>query len=243
MILPDKAYYDTQTKELGNIEASWGGENGLSATFDDGTLYGEPAEANTITAADVTWSDYFRVGDGVTISGCTNEMANNKTAVIVEIEGNKLIFSENCFVISVEKQVDEEGKETEIRNSITETNVKIKREMPELDYICENENRLWGCKGDTIYACKLGDIFNWNVLDGISTSSYATQVGSAGDFTGMCSYLGYVIAFKEEHIYKVYGSKPSNFEVLSSASLGVEAGSSKSLAIAGEVLFTYRALG
>ena len=88
VILPDKAYYDTQTKELGNIEASWGGENGLSATFDDGTLYGEPAEANTITAADVTWSDYFRVGDGVTISGCTNEMANNKTAVIVEIEGN-----------------------------------------------------------------------------------------------------------------------------------------------------------
>lgn len=43
--------------------------------------------------------------------------------------------------------------------------------------------------------------------------------------------------FKEEHIYKVYGDKPSNFQVMGSASLGVEAGSDASIAIAGETLF------
>lgn len=63
------------------------------------------------------------------------------------------------------------------------------------------------------------------------------QVGSAGDFTACFSYLGYAIFFKEEMIYKVYGSAPSNFQVMGSASLGVEAGSSLSLAIAGETLF------
>lgn len=47
----------------------------------------------------------------------------------------------------------------------------------------------------------------------------------------------YPCFFKEEHIYKVYGDKPSNFQVMGSASLGVEAGSDASVAIAGETLF------
>ena len=106
-----------------------------------------------------------------------------------------------------------------------------------MDFLCENENRLWGCKGDTIYASKLGDPFNWNVFDGLSTDSYAVDVGSAGDFTACVSYLGYPVFFKEENIYKVYGDRPSNFQVMGSASLGVEKGSHLSPAIAGEVLF------
>ena len=113
----------------------------------------------------------------------------------------------------------------------------ITRSVPDMDFLCENENRLWGCKEDTIYASKLGDIFNWNVFDGVATDSYSVNVGSAGDFTACCSYLGYPCFFKEEHIYKVYGDKPSNFQVMGSASLGVEAGSDASIAIAGETLF------
>ena len=109
--------------------------------------------------------------------------------------------------------------------------------MPDLDFICENENRLWGCKNDTIYASKLGDIFNWNVYDGVSTDSFTVDVGSTGDFTACASYLGYPCFFKEEHVYKVYGDKPSNFQVMGSASSGVEKGSDRSLAIAGEVMF------
>lgn len=109
--------------------------------------------------------------------------------------------------------------------------------MPELKYLCENENRLWGCTDTTIYASKLGDVFNWNVYDGLDTDAYAVDTGSAGAFTGCVSYLGYPIFFKEEHIYKIYGSVPSNFEVMGSATLGLAAGSAGSLAIAGEVLF------
>lgn len=47
----------------------------------------------------------------------------------------------------------------------------------------------------------------------------------------------YPVFFKEDHIYKVYGSMPSNFEVMGSATLGVADGSAGSLAIAGETLF------
>ena len=67
-----------------------------------------------------------------------------------------------------------------------------------MDFICENENRLWGCKEDTIYSSKLGDPFNWNVFDGLSTDSYAVNVRIDGDFTACCSYLGYPVFFKEE---------------------------------------------
>lgn len=113
----------------------------------------------------------------------------------------------------------------------------LKREVPDMDYICECNNRLWGCKGDTIYASALGDPKNWFKFDGVATDSYSVDVGSAGDFTGCCSYLGYPIFFKEDTIYKVYGSKPSNYEAMNSATLGVASGSHLSLAIAGEVLY------
>lgn len=218
IILPDKAYYNRLTGEFGSMEASWSG----SAKLQDGTYVGESAEANTIYASGASWSSKFKAGDGVTISGCTTHTSNNKTAIIREIDGDYMRFYENCFEIS-------SGGDSET--------IEIKRTVPDMDFICENENRLWGCKNDTIYASKLGDIFNWNVYDGISTDSFTVDVGSAGDFTAAASYLGYPCFFKEEHVYKVYGDKPSNFQVMGSASLGVEKGSDKSLAIAGEVMF------
>lgn len=219
IIMPDMAYYNKLTQEFGSLNASWSG----SATIEDGTYGGETAKANTIYAPAANFTALFKAGDGITISGATQHPANNKTIIVREVEAEKLIFYENSFTIN-------EGGDSE--NALT-----LSRQMPEIDFLCENENRLWGCKGDTIYASKLGDPTNWNVFDGLSTDSYAVQVGSAGDFTACFSYLGYAIFFKEEMIYKVYGSTPSNFQVMGSASLGVEAGSNLSLAIAGETLF------
>ena len=218
IILPDKKMYHTINGTFENIEKTWTG----AATIKDGSYVGEAAKANTIYAQDVNWSEYFKVGDAVTISGAVKHPENNRTPIIREIDGGELRFYENVFVIN-------EGGDAET--------LTIERTMPDLDFICENENRLWGCKGDTIYASKLGDPTNWNVYDGLSTDSYAVNVGSAGDFTACTSYLGYPVFFKEEIIYKVFGDKPSNFQVMSSASLGVERGSAKSIAIAGETLY------
>lgn len=225
IILPDKAYFNTLTGEFGSLESAW---SGTSLTFTNGTLYEEEAECNTLQCAGVDWAEYFRVGDAVTIEGCTKHPENNKTPIIREIDGDKLIFYEYVFTL--------EGDEG--TTAYTETGaLTVKRTVPDLLYLCENENRLWGCDGTTIYASKLGDIFNWNVYDGLETDSYAVDTGSAGSFTGCVSFLGYPVFFKENHIYKVYGSKPSNFQVMGSATLGVAPGSSGSLAVAGETLF------
>ena len=225
VIFPDKVWYNTMTGEFGSLEATWAGS---SLTFTNGKLYEEDAEANCIQASGVNWEDYFKAGDAVTIEGCTKHTENNKTPIIREIDGDKLYFYEYIFTLDGEDGV----------TPYTETgSLSVKRTVPDLLYVCENENRLWGCDKTTIYASKLGDIFNWNVYDGLDTDSYSVDTGSAGSFTGCTSYLGYPIFFKEEHIYKVYGSIPSNFEVMGSATLGVADGSAGSLAIAGEILF------
>lgn len=215
VILPDKKYYNAGTDTFGSLESSWSG----AVTFQDGTLYGEAAAANTIYASGVTWSNYFKEGDAVTISGCATLTANNKTPIIREIDGNNMHFYENVFTNG------------------TESAVTIKRTVPDMDFMCSNENRLWGCNGDTIYASKLGDPFNWNVFDDVSTDSWSVSVGSAGDFTGCVSFLGYAVFFKPGNIYKVYGSIPSNFKMMGGADTGVAEGSDDSLAIAGETLF------
>lgn len=223
LIFPDKCYYNVDTGEFGSMEASWAGG---ALTFRDGELYGEAASANCICCDGVAWEDYFRAGDAVTIDGCTTNPGNNISIIIRAIDGDKLYFYENSFTLGTD------GAEYTETGELT-----IKRSVPDLKFMCENENRLWGCTDTTIYASKLGDIFNWNVYDGLDTDSFAVDTGSAGAFTGCVSYLGYPTFFKEDHIYKVYGSIPSNFEVMGAATLGLAEGSGRSLAIAGEVLF------
>lgn len=223
LILPDKKYYNTETGLFGSIESAW---EGATLSFGNGKLFGEDADANMIYYPDAPWGDLFRVGDGVTISGCTLHPENNQTAIIREIDGDKLYFYENIFVL------DEGGAGyTEVGD------LRIGRDAPDLTYALENENRLWGCTDSTIYASKLGDIFNWSVFDGLASDSWAVDSGSAGKITGCIAYRGYPTFLKEEHVYKMYGTLPSNFEMMGSASLGLMEGSADSMAIAGETLF------
>lgn len=225
VIFPDKCYYDVDLQEFGKMESTWKGQE---LTFENGLYHGESAEANTIRADGVDWSQYFRVGDGVTISGCEAHPGNNKTDIIRDIDGDKLYFYENAFTLDGDLGTD----------AYSETGtLSICRSVPDMDYLWENENRLWGCKGDYVYSCKLGDIFNWNNMDDLADASWSVDTGSPGDFTGCIAFRGYITMFKEGNIYKIYGTLPSNFQLLSSSSMGVAKGSGRSLAVAGETLF------
>lgn len=219
IVLPDKVYYNTFSGEIGTLEKTYSGTAG-QISFSDGTYAGEPAEGCALVTSGTAFA--FNVGDAVTVSGCVTHPENNKTAIIREISTDKktLTFYENTFTTGSEAGA-----------------VTVKREVPDMDFIFSNDNRLWGCKDDTIYCSKLGDPFNWNVFDGVATDSFAVDTGTPGKFTGACSYLGYPMFFKEDQIFKVYGTKPSNYEVIASATLGVADGCGASLAVAGERLF------
>lgn len=163
----------------------------------------------------------FNQFDGVEISGCTNS-SFNKTTVIQEKADDYIVII------------------GDLSSSFTqESGLKLTRKVPDMDYICENGNRLWGCSSANheVYASKLGDPTNWNAFEGISTDSYAATVGSDGDFTGCLSHMGYVLFFKEDTIHKVYGDKPSNFQINTSFPVrGVAKGCEKTACVVNETL-------
>lgn len=176
----------------------------------------------------------FAVGDIVTLSGFSyNEQlkALNKTAQKIIARDNDYIAFTGLFT-TVEATPDDQ--------------VTIERRMPNMDFIIESGNRLWGCRyGEAInkefvneiYASVLGDFKNWTAFEGVSTDAYVASVGTDGPFTGAVAYLGYPMFFKENCIHKVYGNYPSNYQIQTTECRGVEQGSSKSLAIVNEVLY------
>ena len=178
---------------------------------------------STITITGGTFK--FRTGDAVTITGCSTE-ANNKTVIIRGVEDKKLTFYDNTFTA-----VTEAGA------------VTIKREIPDLDFICESGYRLWGTKGNTIYGSKWGDPLNFQVFDGISSDSYYIDVGSDGEFTGCIPYSSHICFFKENTLHKLYGSKPSNYQVVTAQIYGVQNGSERSMCVINETLFYKGVLG
>ena len=193
----------------------------------------------------------FKAYDGVTLSGFPEILDNfNSATVFYNVEEDGL---QSYFVIPgilTPQSVAESDKHITFNssdNSITYTaspsegakNIVAERKIPNMDYVCELDNRLWGCSNENheIYSSKLGDPFNFNCFMNLSTDSYVLTIGSDGDFTGCIAHLGYVLFFKEDCIHKIYGTKPTNYQVTTVALRGLQKGSSKSLCIVDETLF------
>ena len=179
----------------------------------------------------------FSQYDGIHIT-IPDGLTANTAAQLKELNGSAIVYAKDDDFIAVVGILDEE---TTIEEHIT-----VSRKMPVMDFVIENDNRLWGCrygvnsKGEVVnelYACKLGDFKNWNCYMGISTDSYAVSLGSDGQFTGAITHAGYPIFFKENCMHKVYGQIPANFQVQTTACRGVQKWCSRSLAIVNEILY------
>lgn len=168
----------------------------------------------------------FREGDGVTISGAPEGVA--ESSVIFCREDDAIVVS---------------GL---IPAACSGTGLRVSRPVPVMDFVIECGNRLWGCRFGTnaagavvneIYASKLGDFRNWNCFQGVSTDSYVMSLGADGPFTGAIQHMGYPVFFRERCLHKIYGSYPANFRLQTTPCRGVQRGCGGSLAIVGEVLF------
>ena len=274
IIMPDKKYINTANpSDYGSIEASVTTKPEVTFTLCklDGSLYSgvkaqneEPEDPTNMalwldtsnvpnvlkqySTTNMMWVDIattyikieaegiglpFSVGDGVTISGIEDKsLSDLNSSMVIQAKGKDFIV-----VIGI------------LDKQITQTTaIKVERRMPNMDFIVESENRLWGCRYgvalngqvvNEIYASKLGDFKNWNVFNtpSISTDSYVASVGTDGQFTGAITHLGYPIFFKENCMHKVYGNYPANFQIQTTTCRGVQKGCSKSLAIVNEVLY------
>ena len=121
----------------------------------------------------------------------------------------------------------------------SEEPLQCERRVPDLDYLTECDNRVWGCSGseNVIYACKLGDPTNWFSYRNTAADSYAVTVGSDGDFTGAAACMGYVLFFKENTLHKLCGTKPSDFQLSSLRCRGVARHAAESLCVINETLY------
>ena len=223
-IFPDKKYYDTEEKEFGFLDAS------CEVKTTDKVYIKVSSNALTITGA--TFND-FKAGDAVKIEGFTKKASNNLSAILVNASDTMLEFAPDTFSVL---ETDTTYNKTD-KNYKEDGTISITRTAPDLDFVMEYNNRLWGCSGSTIYASKLGDPTNWNYFNGLSMDSYAVDVGSDGDFTGCAATPSHLIFFKDNVLHKLYGSKPSNYQTTDVRADGVQKGCENSLCLINGILY------
>ena len=216
-IFPDKKYYDTVDGELGSLDAYCNVETSdsvyIKVSSNKLIIYGSIFEG-------------FKAGDAVKVEGFTKNIANNLSAILVSASDRELEFAPDTFtVLDGDKIYTEDG------------DISITRTAPDLDFVMEYNNRLWGCSGSTIYASKLGDPTNWNYFNGLSMDSYAVDVGSDGDFTGCAATPSHLVFFKDNVLHKLYGSKPSNYQTMDMKADGVQKGCENSLCLINGILY------
>lgn len=275
IIMPDKKYINTvDTADFGDIEATF--TSSTTVSFELSTISGEvyadtvispdepenpknldywidtssvPNALKQYSATSGMWvtivTTYVKISatgigskfsqyDGVTISGIVNEK-------LKDLNGTMVVWSKGDDYIVVVGLLDEV-----ISQTVAQGAVKVERRMPNMDYLIESGNRIWGCRyGESvngefvneIYASKLGDFRNWNCFMNVSTDSYAASCGTDGSFTGAITFLGSPLFFKENCVHKVFGNYPANFQIQDTACRGVQTGCHESLAIVNETLF------
>lgn len=181
----------------------------------------------------------FNLYDAVDISGVNVDLGTD-----IKIEGSYPIWAKGDDWILITALITN----TATQNCTKENPIVIYRAVPDLDYVVENNNRLWGCRwgsqyGDEsttvneFYSCARGDPKNWRQFLGTPDDSFTVGAGSDGAFTGAAVHGGYVIFFKENTIHKIYGSKPSNYQITDITCRGIMKGSENSACIVNETLY------
>lgn len=165
--------------------------------------------------------DGFSKGDGVVLGGLvTRYLMPNQ---IIEAVGPSEDGHSNWIVV------------TGLANSlgdVTKDALTVERRCPDMDYVVETGNRLWGCyyglgengeQLNEIYACALGDFRNWRKYQGISTDSYTASRGAPGSWTGAAVYHGRPVFFKRDCMDVVYPSSSGAHEISTTECAGVQA--------------------
>lgn len=207
-------------------------DNGLYMYSGDNSRWTTvPTTYVKITVPGSSLSEIFNVGDAVTMNTSVPDI--NEGSIIVSTGDDFLV------VIGMLPGYAVRSQETD-----SSWRLKIERRIPTMDYVCESNNRIWGCyygikNGvlvNEIYASKPGDPKNFYAYGTTADSAYSLSIGSPGAWTGCIEYGGYPTFFKENVIYKIFGRYPSEYQLVTINARGVQQGSAKSLAICGEYL-------
>lgn len=183
--------------------------------------------------------NFIKSGDVITVTQNTD--AGRYSTRIIEgsytvtnVLADTVVFTTSTFAGS------DFGSESEYVNKGTSYwylgDITLSKGVPDMDYLCVSNNRMWGCKEDTVYGSALGDCFSWYRYTDESGAVYL-ETGDAGSFTGCCEYGGYPTFFKQNEMYRVYGNTRSAFSLAKSAEYGIRSDSPHSVCVVNSILF------
>lgn len=177
-----------------------------------------------------------------------SEMGDNLLGLNIFVPGDTVIVTEppggaNEFSFRIDT-ISPDGKTCYASSNVFKAMhfngpIKIERRIPNMDYICEHDNRLYGCSiaDNMIYASAMGDPTNFYAYTGLTTGSETFVVASEGQFTACCPYDGGVMFWKSDKLHKLLGSSPLEYAIYTYNIDGVQQGSHKSLQNINEVLY------
>ena len=231
----DENYYKTNAPNNGDYMLSSLNGKAVLKEYSSATAVWNTVATTYVQLEASFIGDKFEKGDGVTISVKDD---SNIPSIFVNDDGdgrrslNAVIMDKKQNAITITGILDAPV-------TLTGADLIVERKIPEMSYVTECNNRLWGCSkdGQEIYCCKLGDVKNWYVYAGIATDSYAVTIGSDGKFTGAITYQGMPMFFKEDCFVKISVSSTGAHQLKETKCRGVQDGSHKSLCIVNETLY------
>jgi len=179
--------------------------------------------------------------DGITLSGleAVDGTPEKIQAQVAQLNGSYIVYAAGTDYIVVA------GLISATQLALKDQEVHADLKIPDMDYICESNNRLWGCKYglsdgqvvNEIRCTALGDFKNWSRFLGNSQDSYVASVGTDGPFTGAITQRGYPVFFKENVIHRVSGQTPSSFSIQTTVARGVQRDSWRSAVVVAENIY------
>lgn len=152
----------------------------------------------------------FAIGSKVRIVGL-KDSENDAQYTVASVTKKEVEAGKWSIAVSFEENFITNGQQ-----KANEKNVQIWGEgsyIPDFDYICSKDNRLWGCcnSNRTIYASALGDPTDFWTFEGDTLDAYQVAVASANKFTGIIALNSQIAIMKQHTIHKMLGSYPSEY--------------------------------
>lgn len=272
LVFPDKRYYNTEDPtDFGSMEADLTLSGTVSYTLCslDGTPWADPDTGESVPESPpngALWLSGGRLCQYSEALGVWNELETVYTRLSfptrgalprlfrqydgVELSGAAEGFNGARVLYAVGGGAEEDDWLVLVGvpgAAFTQENasVRIRRRVPDFDYVCECQNRLWGCRYghdgtrtvNELYASALGDFRNFRQYLGLSTDSWTASVGSDGAWTGAVNFLGHPCFFKANRIHTITVSPAGAHRVEELVCPGVQRGCAGSLTVVDERLY------